>query len=347
MIEKLKSKIKLRIIAKLLYIFCAFCQLLFITLEYTEFKDTISIKAGYESKHSIPSISVCVLNKQQLNELNKYKLINESIEEYILRSIKIEYWYTNESNSFNKFNPPNNKINVIQTSTQFSPLCFTYFSELFNLNKLIQIKPYQIIIYCKTINTFNFSFIIHSSNTLPFHYNYNNRFIPVFNKHRYNLMRFGYNVIEENSLKYPFKSNCIDYDLYNQCFMNNILSVYKHELKSFKNISIINLELKNNTKVLNVFRNNCQKSCHNQYINFEYIYNGLLNISRLKNYNYISCYQRKSNIIYTKIPKMDSITYLCQMFGVMSLWFGIHCYLICQYFIKKILLIIYIFFTKY
>jgi len=83
---KLLSLLSLRQIANLLFLCCAVYQFIFITLQYTQYKTTISITTGEHVNTTSPSISFCIKGTD-LIQLNQLKSVNETIGELINRLI--------------------------------------------------------------------------------------------------------------------------------------------------------------------------------------------------------------------------------------------------------------------
>ena len=299
---------------KLINSFCTcvlFCQLLQLTIDYTQYYTVIDMKVGDSAQRIVP-LTLCIDSKRQLN---KNFSENLNIGEYMRENIFCAVYYKNKTFMYTNCS---DFTSIVESVTPFAYRCLTYFSQLFDSITIQSDIDGISLIIDKEIDVFGF---LHPIKTPP--HLLKNKFNI---KSSFNLIDFS--LIEENLLPFPYETDC--YYEFNSKSLNGyqskeeciVKSLQIQEYKSckcnnkwlFSNLSIekhfnvcdkCDFDFAVNRKVL---RNNCRKNCKNQYIDTRL--KGSAKINHNKNIIYIYK-SSKSDIIFTHLPKMNLIEYLC------------------------------------
>jgi hypothetical protein len=316
-------------------------QVIDLIITYNKYETVIDLKAS-KYLQEIPSITLCVETKHDLHKIIKNKSNNETVGNYIYRSVKCLIGL--QSNKTEIFEC--NKITtIVESMTSFSNYCVTYFSQLLDTNS----SQYdEMSIQMKIYNDLNLFALIHPTRT-PSHL-FRDR-ITVKSK-TYSFIVFS--SIKEHLLPFPHETRCFNYEQNSykskeDCIVKNMQRLEVNQCKcnrswfyEFLNFNSSNYDIckLKNCKFRynkNLFKDLCPRNCYNEYYRFlSRIGNKVYDIRK---YSMLSL--RKTELFevcFTHSPKMNFVDFLCSMGGLISMWFGISVYSFYQY-IEKLFLV--------
>ncbi len=183
----------------ILLFFISIYKILYFTLLYLEFRTTIRMEIMSQTR-IFPSITLCVKSNSQLSQIKKHKNINESLNDYIYRSIECRIksvsgeWYKCQEVS-----------TVYRSITPFSKSCYTFLSFKSETDKMYELFSK---IDIKIMNNIEMIVLLHPRRTPP---HLIKEFIALKANKFYGI---GFKAIRESLLEYPYETNCFDYDRY-------------------------------------------------------------------------------------------------------------------------------------
>jgi hypothetical protein len=327
-LSKLKKKFG-RLIAFLIL----FYQIISITISYSEFETVIDMKAinNLESK---PTISFCLKKYFQFPKVSQNSVLEKDFNDTIVCQRTNGIYKAN-----NLYYKCSESTKIVESATPLSRRCRSYFSQLFD-NKSIPESEGE-----------SFSFIIddnikvfvqiHQKRTPP---HFVRQKIEISNSsfHRIDYIRtvtkllpFPYSTDcshyrnkEKSVINYRSKEDCIVKHLeekeFIECGCNKRWFYGSSDGTNFSNICPKSIECKFDSKnEMKLLEKICKKDCLNEYY-IKLFNNHFINN---KDYKALAIYRdEKHEILFTYLPKMNFVEYLCSVGGLVSMWFGISVY---------------------
>jgi hypothetical protein len=318
-----------------------FYQIISVTISYLEFETVIDMKAISHLKHE-PTITICLKNDFEFPEipqtiLNKNFFIdpigcylNESGKTLIVKCDKL--------------------TEIVESVTTFSQRCHSYFSQLFD-NKSIPIigglafnidnnmKGFALIHQKKTPPHFARHKIEISKSTLTL-IDYK-RIVTKILPFPYSTDCYDYENEENAVLNYKSREDCIVKHLekkeFNECGCNKRWFYGYSRRQNLSNICPKTIECKFNTKSeMKSFEKNCKNNCLNEYYMNIFDNQNEVKAFSLLNIKFLMLgLTPKYEILFSYLPKMNFIEYLCSVGGLISMWFGFSVYDLVLIFAKE------------
>ncbi len=306
-----------------------FYQVIDLIVTYCHYETVIDLKAN-KYLQEIPSITLCLKSKHALIKIMKNKHKNETVGNYIFRSIECSL-ESEESKIFEC-----NKITtIIESKTSFSHYCITYFSQLLDTNST---RFWGIDILLKIHNDLNLFMLIHPTRTPP--HLFRDKIWIKSKTHS----KIEFSSIKEHLLPFPHKTQCFNYEQNlntnsykskEECIVKNMqrLEVNKCKCNSswFYNYLNFNSSNYNICKLKNcsfeynkkLFKELCPRNCYNEYYR-----NSRRSESNAKSeISYFLIEKTKLfEVCYTHSPQMNFVDFLCSFGGLVSMWYGISVY---------------------
>ncbi len=342
--SSLKNCLK-KLILILLFLISIY-QILCLTQLYLEYRTTIRVEVISQTRR-FPSITLCVKSNSQLSQIKKYKNINESLNDYIYRSIdcRIESasgeWYKCQQIS-----------TVYRSITSFSKSCYTFLSFKSKTDKMYKLFAK---IDVKIMNNIEMIVLLHPRRTPP---HLIKEFIALKANKFYSI---GFKAIRESLLEYPYETNCFDYDRYSlsperetnlpqsadECVVNNIQRSELRECGCNKNWFFDKSDAGNRScentnmscdydykRYLYLMKRVCRQNCLIEfYVTSSDIISGLIE----KNYtNLIIRNSNDFNLMVVFIPDMVFSKYLFLTGGMVSILIALYIHYPSIYLDRKI-----------
>jgi hypothetical protein len=298
----------------------------------------------------IPAISLCVKSEKSYSELKRLSLIvNQTIGDLIYQSIYCPKGYLYEGKYFENCGE---KFTVVESVTPFAKICLTFYSSLIE-NRQLMIPGQSFIIYI--LWALKLNFILHSPQIPP------HLFTEMFKYEFGKITSYSYSSIRENSLPFPYETNCYDYEnnirkpndpkSYEDCIVKYMQLLEKnncdsHRRWSYRSLTFDEHNLSNESSVCSqkfqslnrILMKKCRKSCFKQYFNYHpslMIGEGILP----KNTSYFEfqkIYSLITSLSFNHLIKISFISFLCSMAGLVSMWFGYYLFQICTECFKEL-----------
>jgi len=236
-------------------------------------------------------------------------------------------------------------------------MCVTFFSQLsfeFKTNEKIIFKDFLMLLRIfEGSNISNINVNIHKTKTPP------HLLRDSINLRKGFSYEINLDVSHEILLPFPYKTDCINYDSYSgiknapksqeDCITKYMM---KKEFKQCKchykwyysSNNFINTTfcMNNNCRIkleTSILKNICKRNCVNRYYTKSIRQKEILPTS-MKLVHVIITKEFDDDMIYTHIPKIDLIEYLCSIASLFSMWFGITLIQLAKQSFTKILFII-------
>jgi hypothetical protein len=295
------------------------------------------MKAMSDLKHE-PTITFCLKNdfefpKRSQSEFMKL-IINNPISCYLEKSVKTSFVKCSKLTE------------IVESVTTLSQRCRSYFSQLFD-NKSILIDNFAFFI---DDNMSEFA-LIHQKKTPP---HFARQKIEI---QKSTITAMDYKRIVTKLLPFPYSTDCYDYENeenavlnyksregcivkhlekkeFNECGCNKRWFYSYSRRQNLSNICPKTIECKFKTKSeMKSFEKNCKNNCLNEY--YMNIFDTQKEISfwNLKALKLL--FSPKYEILFSYLPKMNFIEYLCSVGGLISMWFGFSVYDLVLIFAKE------------
>jgi hypothetical protein len=315
-----------------------FYQIILVTISYSEFETVIDMKAMSDLENE-PTITLCLKKDFEFPKRDQNSYI-KNLFHYPIRCILVENYSITECNKLTK---------VVESVTTLSQRCRSFFSRLFD-NKSMPINSF-IFFFENSINAFA---LIHQKKTPP-HFARQKIEIP-----KSRVTATDYTRVVTKLLPFPYSTDCYDYGNEENLVLNYKSRedcIVKHlETKEFnecgcnkrwfygyshrQNLSHIcskSIECKFNAKSeMKSLEIICKANCLNEYyMNIYYSHREEYELSALNMNSLMFINLEKHEILFTYLPKMNLIEYLCSVGGLISMWFGFSVYDLVLIFAKE------------
>jgi len=276
--HNIKKFIKLRILVILILLSY---QIVEITIKYTKYEVAFEINVDLYSQQ-IPALTFCLNNELQLksftNRIAIQKRAHESVADYLKRAISCY-----EMRSL--FKAVCNESTVMESITSFSPQCFTFAVN----SSAIYIKNYFKLIVFNLLQM-RLKLIVHTAKSFP--HLYRESFdIGIGYYHFIHFTR-----LIQTSLKYPYKTNCRDYENKKDgnIYASRDECIVRHmSLQEYAECKCYQKWFYNFTDKVLVNR---KKICKNKRCDIDY------NLERFSTVCPESCFSENYYFIYFKVP---------------------------------------------
>jgi hypothetical protein len=341
MFKKIKKSLKIHKIWKILKFIGFIYQLIDSTITYCQFETVFDLKSKTLTQET-PSFSLCINSRDEFLRINKIKGKDESVGEYIYRSLICKIRYNEKSKDRNC----REKFEIIESVTHYAYTCITFFSQITVSNKSrSSFINSQIVIIptpVKVNNTITkISTVFHQTKTLP-HF-----FRDYFIHKTKNIFSVKLISTKEQLLPFPYQTNCDPYEQNSlkpnayksreHCILDQMKRLEYEKCKCYRKWfyeSLIetkhqNICLKNNCSVefnQNILFKKCRPNCYNEYYNNRILMQAAIPSFANKMTVIYICKIEEKELFYIHLPKMDFIQYLSSFGGLISLWFGYSVY---------------------
>jgi hypothetical protein len=315
-----------------------FYQIISVTISYSQFETVIDMKATSDLKHE-PTITLCLKNDFEFSQRPQNVRHIEKVFHNPIICISKEYnGYTNCSKL----------TKIVESVTTLSQRCRSYFSQIFdNKSK----DGFLSFLIDNNINVFS---LIHQKKTPP---HFARQKIEI---RKSSINGIDYTRIVTKLLPFPYSTDCYDYENeenpvlnyksredcivkhlekkeFNECGCNKRWFYGYSRPQNLSNICLKSIECKFNAKSeMKSLNQICKNNCFNEYymnvFDTQQIVKSLLvfNVSYL-----LPATTQKHEILFTYLPKMNLIEYLCSIGSLISMWFGFSVYDLVLIFAKE------------
>jgi hypothetical protein len=317
-----------------------FYQIISVTISYSQFETVIDMKAINDLKHE-PTITFCLKNDFEFPKRAKSHLIETFSHNPIGCCIK-----ENDENLIIKCDK---LTKIVESVTTFSQRCRSYFSQIFDNKSSDRSSNFFIDNY---INVFS---LIHQKKTPP-HFARQKIEIP-----KSTATAIDYTRVVTKLLPFPYSTDCYDYENeenlvlnyksredcivkhlekkeFNECGCNKRWFYGYSRPQNLSNICLKSIECKFNAKsemksLDKICKNNCLNEHYMNIFDTQQVVKSLFATNAKYLWLGIS---KKHEILFTYLPKMNFIEYLCSVGGLISMWFGFSVYDLVLIFTKEI-----------
>jgi hypothetical protein len=307
-------------------------QIISVTISYSQFETVIDMKATSDLKHE-PTITLCLKNGFEFPE------VPQSIVNKILFNNTIGCRFTKDGASLT---PKCSKLTkIVESVTTVSQRCRSYFSQLFD-NKSMPILTEFYFFIDNNISAFA---LIHQKKTPP-HFAK-----PKIEISKSTVTSIDYTRVVTKLLPFPYSTDCYDYGNeenavlnyksredcivkhlekkeFNECGCNKRWFYGYSRRQNLSNICEKSIECKFNAKSeMKSLEIICKNNCLNEYFTDIFDFqNEVKEFSALNVTALTLTLTPKHEILFTHLPKMNLIEYLCSVGGLIGMWFGFSVY---------------------
>jgi hypothetical protein len=308
-------------------------QIISVTISYLEYETVIDMKAILNKKGR-PTLTFCLYSDREFPKRTK----NPAMQQTFGHSFGCSLVFANLTNKQFKCS---HLSKLVESVTPFSRRCISLYSHLLD-EKLM---PTNETHYVTIDNTLKIFALIHQSGTPPH-----------FTGNKIEIIDSSINTIDHSSiitqlLPFPHSTDCYDYrkeaklaygynsredcvvkhlegEEFAKCGCNKRWAYRAYDKRNFSHICPQSIKCDFDSKFQiksldKVCKNNCYNEYYfNQFNSFQFTYEN--EVDDLK-----ELYIQKSpkyEIVFTYLPKMDLVEYLCSIGGLVSMWFGISVY---------------------
>jgi hypothetical protein len=315
-------------------------QIISVTISYSQFETVIDMKAFSHLKNE-PTITICLKNDFEFPK----RAHSLYIENHFHNPIGCDF----KENGENLDVKCDKLTKIVESVTTLSQRCRSYFSQIFDNKSLDRSSNFLID---NNINVFS---LIHQKKTPP-HFARQKIEIP-----KSTITAIDYSRIVTKLLPFPYSTDCYDYENeenpilnyksredcivkhlekkeFNECGCNKRWFYgYSHH-QNLSNICLKSIECKFNAKSeMKLLDKICKSNCLNEYYMNIFDTQEVVKSLLAMNAKYLWLgITKKHEILFTYLPKMNFIEYLCSVGGLISMWFGFSVYDLVLIFAKEI-----------
>jgi hypothetical protein len=341
----------IRIHLKFIIIFIGFTyQTIDLTITYLKYETVFSIQSE-SGVENIPAISLCLKSKQLFEEISKKKRKDETIGDFIYRSINCSLINAFKNNVIGC----GRKSTIVESFTPFAFRCFTFLSDLIeeqtSSQKELHFDISEGLFMFMIDNSLDLPFIIHSPKIPPHLFT---------DLHRYQFQSVNdYRIypIREKLLPFPYESDCYSYEnnihdskapkSYQDCIVKKMAKLEENNCISHRRWTYDKLFFMNSTsgnrtfeclkKIFHLSKEViCKKSCLNEYLTYDLVVTMTSPIMETESYLIIESEKEFSAQLYNHFPKLIIIDYLSTFGGLVSFWYGYFIFQISIYFFERL-----------
>jgi hypothetical protein len=310
-----------------------FYQIISVTISFLEYETLIDMKATSDIEQR-PALTFCLYSdtefpKKTRNPLMQ-KLFGHSFGcclQFLNLTVEIS-----KCGDFSK---------LVESVTPFSHRCLSVYSHLLDEKLMPTNKAFFQVMFDGNLKVFG---LIHQSGTPPH-----------FTRNKIEITNSSVNIIDYSSiitklLPFPHSTDCNDYrreakseNGYNsredcvvkhlkkiefaKCGCNKRWSYRAYDKPNFSHICPESVKCDFDSQIeMKSFEKICKNNCYNEhYLDQFYFIKYFPSVEYLFK-TLLICKSFKYEIIFTYLPKMDLVEYLCSVGGLVSMWFGISVY---------------------